>query len=148
MDERETPGEEERRSEEEHAYSPSSDSGRASNMSVSITTTNNFINVGQIVHVSGTNNTVVLSGNQVQLAQQNTHCTGAGNHAHSPPPQPASTADQTSSQHAHPPSTGARDTVRPLQPPSTTYAAGKYLNLVWDIQYNLGNDYELLETIK
>ena len=43
---------------------------RSQQATANVTTTNNFINCGQVVQLTGPNNTVIMTGNRVQLMQQ------------------------------------------------------------------------------
>lgn len=118
--------------EDKNASSAHSDSNSMSQTSVNITTITNFINVGQVVHVGGSHNTVIMSGNQVQVMQQDA-TSDTERHAHSSSPQsdgstahPATSSQHTSCSPSPSSSSGSCTAVAALQPSHVAYAAVTY----------------------
>lgn len=97
------------------------------------TSTTNFVNVGQVIQISGDNNTVVMTGNEFHVTQQNQKLSQHHNHhpkcasCGTPTTQPAAGPPEGSRPHATTgaPSSGVVATqMSSQQVPTVRYAPG------------------------
>ena len=89
------------------------------------TSTTNFLNVGQVIQISGDHNTVVMTGNEFHVTQQNQKL--SQHHNHHPTTQPAAGPPEGSRPHTTTgaPSSGVVATqMYSQQVPTVRYAPG------------------------